>query len=70
MKNLLKVRRWEAGMKQYELATRLHCSAPYLSIIENGRIDPPDEFKAMVAQILNLKVEEIFPRIESAEGVL
>lgn len=69
MKNLLKLRRWEAGMKQYELATKLNCSAPYLSVVENGRIDPPEEFKLLVAQIFNLSVEDIFPQPESVERV-
>lgn len=69
MKNLLKVRRWEAGMKQYELATKLNCSAPYLSLVENGRVDPPEAFKAMAAQIFNRCVEEIFPQTASAEGI-
>ena len=69
MKNLLKVRRWEAGMKQYELATKLNCSAPYLSLVENGRVDPPEEFKALAAQLFNLCVEEIFPQTESAGNI-
>jgi DNA-binding XRE family transcriptional regulator len=70
MKNLLKVRRWQAGMKQYELATKLNCSAPYLSVVENGRVDPPEAFKVMVARILSVSVEDIFPRTESAERTL
>lgn len=68
MKNLLKVKRWEAGMKQYELAIKLSCSAPYLSLVENGRVDPSDEFKAKVAATLNLKVEELFPVKQSKCG--
>jgi putative transcriptional regulator len=62
MKNLLKLRRWEKGMKQYELAMRLQCSAPYLSMIESGRLDPPDEFKEKVAAFFKMPVEEIFPQ--------
>jgi DNA-binding XRE family transcriptional regulator len=61
MKNFLKVKRWEAGMKQYELASILRCSAPYLSMVENGRIDPSEEFKQAVANLLSLSVDEIFP---------
>jgi DNA-binding XRE family transcriptional regulator len=61
MKNLLKMMRWETGMKQYELAIRLHCSAPYLSLVENGRVDPPAAFKEKAAQIFKVDVEEIFP---------
>lgn len=61
VKNLLKLKRWEAGMKQYELANRLKCSASYLSMVENGRLEPPLEFKEKVAATLNLSVEDIFP---------
>ncbi len=62
MKNLLKLKRWEAGMKQYELANRLGCSASYLSMVENGRLEPTQEFKDKVAATLNLNVEDIFPK--------
>lgn len=67
MKNLLKMMRWEAGMKQYELAIKLHCSAPYLSLVENGRVDPPEEFKKKAAQLFKVGAEEIFPKAERAE---
>jgi DNA-binding XRE family transcriptional regulator len=70
MKNLLKLMRWEAGMKQYELAIKLRCSAPYLSLVENGRIDPPDDFKIMAAHILKIDVEEIFPEGKRVERIL
>ncbi|NUO82088.1 helix-turn-helix transcriptional regulator [candidate division KSB1 bacterium] len=62
MKNLLKLRRWEKGIKQYELAIKLECSAPYLSMVEGGRIDPPDVFKERVAAFFGMSVEEIFPQ--------
>lgn len=61
MKNLLKIKRWEVGMKQYELANRLECSAPYLSMVENGRVEPTEEFKARVAVIFDVTVDELFP---------
>jgi len=61
MKNLLKLKRWEVGMKQYELANKLYCSAPYLSLVENDRIDPPEEFKAKAAAILHVDVDALFP---------
>lgn len=62
MKNMLKVKRWEAGIKQYELANRLGCTASYLSMVENGRVEPPDEFKAKTALIFNLEIETLFPK--------
>lgn len=59
--NQLKIKRWKTGLKQYELASLMECSSPYLSLVENNRIDPPIEFKLKVARILNEKIEEVFP---------
>jgi len=61
MKNLLKVKRWEASIKQYELANLLGCSASYLSMIENGRIEPTDVFKTKAAMILKIEGDVLFP---------
>jgi len=60
MKNLLKVKRWEAGLKQYELAFLLGCSSTYLSLVENNRIEATKEFKKKAAEIFNIPVEELF----------
>lgn len=60
MKNVLKIKRWERGIKQYELAILLGCSSTYLSMVENGRIDPSEKFKERVAEIFNLASEQIF----------
>ena len=59
--NLLKIRRWEKGIKQYELAEKLKCSAPYLSMVENSRLDPPLEFKLKVIKVLKATLQEVFP---------
>jgi transcriptional regulator with XRE-family HTH domain len=69
MRNLLKIKRWQAGMRQYELASRLGCSPPYLSMVENGRIESTEEFKVKAAQIFNVTVEEIFPETVIAEEI-
>ena len=61
MKNMLKVKRWELGVKQYELASKLQCSAPYLSMVENGRVVPSEDFKERAAAILKVAVYELFP---------
>jgi transcriptional regulator with XRE-family HTH domain len=61
LKNLLKLKRWQAGMKQYELASLLGCSASYLSMVENGRVEPTEEFKEKTATTLNLNVKDLFP---------
>lgn len=60
MKNILKIKRWERGIKQYELAILLGCSSTYLSMVENGRIQPSPNFKEKVAEIFNLEIDEIF----------
>lgn len=68
MHNQLKIKRWEAGIKQYELANLLGCSASYLSMVENGRVEPLKEFKAKAAQILNLEIEVLFPKHTAAHN--
>ena len=60
MKNVLKIKRWERGIKQYELATLLGCSSTYLSMVENGRIEPSEKFKEKVSEIFNLDMDQIF----------
>ena len=60
MKNLLKIKRWEAGIKQYELAMLLGCSSTYLSMVENGRIEPTDKFKKKVAKVFDVEETDIF----------
>ncbi|MDZ7723098.1 MAG: helix-turn-helix transcriptional regulator [candidate division KSB1 bacterium] len=60
MKNLLKVKRWEAGIKQYELAMLLGCSSTYLSMVENGRIEPTEKFKLKVARVFDVPESDIF----------
>jgi len=65
MRNLLKIKRWEAKIKQYELANLLKCSAPYLSMVENGRVEPSEAFMQNAAKLLNVKVEKLFPEWRS-----
>lgn len=60
MRNQLKIKRWEAGLKQYELAFLLGCSSTYLSMVENNRIEATSEFKRKVAEIFNVNISEIF----------
>jgi|GEM_PF-2385861 len=61
MKNLLRIKRWQAGLKQYELAELLKCSPPYLSMVENGRAEATEDFKRKAATALNTNVEDLFP---------
>ncbi len=60
MKNVLKIKRWEAGLKQYELAFLLGCSSTYLSLVENNRIEATAGFKEKAAELFNVPVDEIF----------
>ena len=60
MKNVLKIKRWERGIKQYELAMLLGCSSTYLSMVENDRIEPSDNFKKKTSEIFNLDIDQIF----------
>jgi len=62
MKNLLKVKRWEAGLKQYELAFLLGCSATYLSMVENNRVEATQDFKRKAAEIFGVRIEELFQK--------
>lgn len=61
MKNLLRIKRWQAGLKQYELAEILQCSPPYLSMVENGRVEATDDFKRKAAAALNTTVDDLWP---------
>jgi len=64
MKNLVRIYRWEAGLKQYELAGRIGCSSPYLSLVENFRIEPEEEFKDRAAEVLQVPKEALFPKYD------
>ncbi len=67
MKNVLKIKRWEAGLKQYELAFLLGCSATYLSMVENNRVEATREFKRKAAEIFGVRVDELF-QLESSKN--
>jgi len=60
MRNLLKIKRWEAGLKQYELAFLLGCSAPYLSMVENNRLEATNDFKMKAAEIFGMDISDLF----------
>ncbi len=62
MVNQLKIQRQEAGLKQYELAFLLGCSATYLSMVENNRVQPNADFKRKAAEIFGVAVAELFPK--------
>jgi DNA-binding XRE family transcriptional regulator len=69
MRNNLKIRRWESGLKQYELAFLIGCSTAYLSMVENNRIEATTEFKKKTSEIFGIAISEIFLEIEIPETV-
>ena len=70
MKNALKIKRWQAGLKQYELAYLMGCSSTYLSLVENNRIEPTNSFKLKASEIFNTHMDELFPRSEQVRRIL
>ena len=62
MRNKIKVKRWELGLKQYQVASKVNISPPTLSLIEAGRYSPSEKLKSKLAKVLGCKsVTEIFP---------
>ena len=59
--NMLWNERSKKGMTQRELAVKLKCSPSYLSKIEKGEIDPPDEFKKECSKLFRIKADKLFP---------
>ena len=57
-------------MKQYELAELLDCSPPYLSMVENGRVEATESFKRKAASALQTTVEDLFPDKAQMRGKL
>ena len=62
-KNNVKVKRWKAGIRQYELAQKIKIPPPVLSEIENGIRDPSEEQKVKLAKSLGCSMRELFPRV-------
>ena len=60
MRNILKVKRWESGLNQYELAFLLSCSSTYLSLVENDRVEATMDFKRKAAEIFGMTPDEIW----------
>ena len=57
----LRLARTAKGWVLDDLATRVHCSVPMLSLIESGRRRPTPELAARLAKALNLEVSDLFP---------
>ena len=60
MKNRLKVLRAERDWSQSELADRLEVSRQSVNAIETGKYDPSLPLAFRIAQLFDLRIEEIF----------
>ena len=60
MKNRLKVLRAERDWSQQELADRLDVSRQSVNAIETGKYDPSLPLAFRLAQLFELRIEEIF----------
>ena len=60
MKNRLKVLRAERGWSQQALAEKLEVSRQSVNAIETGRYDPSLPLAFRIAQLFELRIEEIF----------
>ena len=66
MKNRLKVLRAEREWSQSELADRLEVSRQSVNAIETGKYDPSLPLAFRLAQLFELRIEEIFTPPTSA----
>ena len=57
----LKTKFLETERPQIALARELRIPEPYLSKIVNGWVEPKDELKTKIAEMLDCKAEDIFP---------
>jgi putative transcriptional regulator len=58
--NKLWAKRREMGIKQYDMARELNVSTPFLSKVELGLIDPPDDFKELASKVFAIKIDDLF----------
>ena len=52
--------RRELGIKQYDMAKKLKVSTPFLSKVELGLLEPPEEFKALASKVLKMDQNDLF----------
>ena len=60
MRNSLKALRAERGWSQAELAERLEVSRQSVNAIETGRYDPSLPLAFRVAELLGMRIEDVF----------
>jgi putative transcriptional regulator len=62
MKNRIRVLRAERGWTQADLAKRLDVSRNSVNAIENGKYDPSLPLAFAIADVFELRIEEIFQK--------
>lgn len=62
MKNRIRVLRAEKGWTQADLAKLLDVSRNSVNAIENGKYDPSLPLAFRIADVFNLRIEEIFQK--------
>jgi putative transcriptional regulator len=60
MRNNLKIRRKELGLRQEDVANQLGVTRQTIIAIENDKYNPTLELAMKLARLLNTTVEEIF----------
>ena len=60
MRNSLKALRAERGWSQAELAERLDVSRQSVNAIETGRYDPSLPLAFRIAELLGMRIEDVF----------
>ncbi len=64
MKNRLKVLRAERDWSQADLADKLNVSRQTVNAIETGKYDPSLPLAFKIAELFQMKIEEIFIPVE------
>jgi len=60
LKNKLWAVRRELGIKQYDFAKKLKVSTPFLSKVELGLLEPPEQFKTLASKALKMSKNDLF----------
>lgn len=69
IKNKLKIARVTSGnLTQAEVAQKVGCSRQTINSIENNRFIPSVELALRIAQLLNVRVEDIFFLSDTENG--
>jgi putative transcriptional regulator len=62
MKNRIRVLRAERGWSQAELAERVEVSRNSINAVENGKFDPSLPLAFRIADVFEVRVEDVFLR--------